>query len=490
MLNSKKTHRPHNNRPGQSSVTSFSAWIAVVLSTLWLAGCGPRELPVPVDIPTPTPFVVKPAVTPPTPTPNRVPVTLRYALWDPLQLPAYQACADQFMAEHPRITIEIEQTESQDYWDKLAAEMAADAAPDVFVNHLTRLPDFIAGGQVLDLEPYVLREGLDDSVYIGRLPRMWILAGERYGLPKDWDTIALVYNRELIAASGVTRGELNRLTWNPQDGGSFEAVLARLTADADGNNALNTDFDPERVAYHGLTMAGTDGGGAFGQEQWSSFAASNGFTFTDYLFAEQYHYDDPALIETFEWYQRLINEAGYHTPFEQIAENDGRQLFLDGKAAIIADGSWMISTYINDAPFDVGFARLPEGPQGRKSMLNSLADSIWSGTAHPEEAWQWVRYLGSVECQLRVGEEGVVFPAIQSGVERMLAHYDEMGVDIHVYTDYLSGEDGIFFFPVTEHVTDVIVIMQPVVEAILRGEAEPAVALPDANDRVNALFVE
>jgi hypothetical protein len=42
--------------------------------------------------------------------------------------------------------------------------------------------------------------------------------------------------------------------------------------------------------------------------------------------------------------------------------------------------------------------------------------------------------------------------------------------------------------PVTEHASQVIEIMQPVIEAILRGQADPAVALPEANQRVNALF--
>ena len=239
-------------------------------------------------------------------------------------------------------------------------------------------------------------------------------------------------------------------------------------------------------------MAGTDGGGAFGQTQWSGLAAGNGFQFTDYMFADYYYYDDPTLIETLAWYQRLINEHGYHTPFEEIVANDGRQLFLDGKAAVIADGSWMISTYVNEASFAVGFAPLPSGPWP-KSMLNSLADSIWAGSAHPEEAWQWVKHLGSVDCQLLVGEQGAVFPALQSGVERMLDHYDERGVDIRAYTEYLAerspGEpESTFLFPVTEHTMEVIAIMQPVIESILDGTADPASVLPAANERVNALF--
>ena len=80
-------------------------------------------------------------------------------------------------------------------------------------------------------------------------------------------------------------------------------------------------------------------------------------------------------------------------------------------------------------------------------------------------------------------------PALQSGVERMLAHYADAGVDVHAYTTYLREDDEqIFLFPVTEHAAAINAVMEPVIAAVLRGEVDPAVALPAANEKVNALF--
>ena len=121
-------------------------------------------------------------------------------------------------------------------------------------------------------------------------------------------------------------------------------------------------------------------------------------------------------------------------------------------------------------------------------MFNGLADSIWSGTAHPEAAWQWVKYLGSVDCQLTVGSYAVVFPAIQSGVERVVAAYEELGIDVSAFTQQAVAPDGVFLFPVTEHAADVNRIVQPAIEAILRGEADPATELPKVDAQVDALF--
>lgn len=463
---------------------------AFLLSALGIgvSGCVPSKLPVPIAVPTQAPLL-EPIQTPtPMPTADQAPVTLRYAMWDPLQVPAYEACAQQFMAQNPYITIVVEQTGGAKYWERLSADLQSGNAPDVFVNHLTHLPDLAAAGYILDLQPLVERDQFDDRIYLGRLPRLWVRAGARYGLPKDWDTIALVYNKDLLDAAGLTEQQVNELTWNPQDGGTFQNALGMLTIDSDGDNALSADFDPEQVVQYGLTMAGRDGGGSSGQQQWSHLAASNGFIFTDHLYADNYHYDDPALIETMTWYQRLIDELGYHTPFEQVVAQDGTELFLSGKAAMIFDGSWTIVRYTRDAPFDVGFARLPIGPLGRKSMFNGLADSIWSGTQHQEAAWAWVKYLGSVECQLEVGDHGVVLPSIRSGVDRMLAHYDELGVDISAYVAQVGEPDGTFLFPVTEHTDGVAAIMQPVIESILRGESDPADVLVEADAQVDALF--
>jgi len=47
----------------------------------------------------------------------------------------------------------------------------------------------------------------------------------------------------------------------------------------------------------------------------------------------------------------------------------------------------------------------------------ALADSIWVGSKHKEEAWKWVKFLGSEDGQKIIADHGVVFPAIKSDAE-------------------------------------------------------------------------
>ena len=131
---------------------------------------------------------------------------------------------------------------------------------------------------------------------------------------------------------------------------------------------------------------------------------------------------------------------------------------------------------------------LPKGPQGRKSMFNGLADSIWVGTKNPDAAWAWVKYAASGECEKIVGTKGVVFPATQDGVNEALKVYSGRGLDVTAFTDLASDPKATFLFPITDNGAEISKIMEPVMDSIFLGQVKAAVALPAANAKVNALF--
>src|SRR5690606_27555066 len=153
---------------------------------------------------------------------------ISYWLWDSNQQPAYQQCAEDFAAEHD-ITVTIEQFGWADYWQGLTTGFASDTAPDVFANHLSYYPEFVAQGQLLGISERIEGDGLDLSIYQDGLADLWQdEEGERYGLPKDFDTVALFYNEQMAADAGLTAESLAELEWNPDDGGTFEQAVAAL----------------------------------------------------------------------------------------------------------------------------------------------------------------------------------------------------------------------------------------------------------------------
>ncbi len=412
-------------------------------------------------------------------------VVIRYQLWDTNQLPPYEECAATFEAANPGIDVQIEQLGWDDYWTGITTGFISGTAPDVFTNHLAKYPEFVALEQLVDIQPLVERDSVPTDIYYPGLADLWARDGARYGLPKDWDTVAVIYNVAMLEAAGIDPAIMDEWTWNLEDGGTFQETIAALTLDTNGNNGLSPDFDPTNVVQYGFVQDGT--GGAYGQTQWSPFAVSTGWTFNDGPWSTTYYYDDPRFIDTVQWWADLSLEYGFAPSFEQISTLGATALFQAGTAAMTINGSWMIGTFLG-SEFEVGFGRLPAGPEGRRSMFNGLADSIWVGTQHLEESWSWVKFLASAECQNIVGASGVVFPAIPEAAAMSQQMRADSGVDVSAFVEQANEENGTFLFPIADFAGEISTIMNEAMDSIMLGQARAADVLPAANAEINDLF--
>ncbi len=411
-------------------------------------------------------------------------VTLEYTLWDADQLPAYEEVAQAFMEEHPEIEINIVQMGWGDYWDDLTRRLAVDDAPDVWTNHVAFFRDFAERGQMLALDDWMAESGrVELDAFMPGLDELFVYEGSTYGLPKDWDTVAVLYNREHLAEAGIDEEELRDLTWNPDDGGSLQELMARLSIDAAGNNGLDADFDANNVVRYGMTWP-FDFMSAWGQTQFAHFAASLGWEFHDET-GSQFYYDDPEFVSAIEW-MRDMTDAGYAMPFED--SESVNELFVAGEASLTTDGSWMIGFYVDGLEDSLGFAPLPAGPEGRNSMFNGLSDAIWAGTDHPEEAWKWVEFMATREAQEIVGSHGVVFPAIESATETAYEVYADRGVDVSAFTELAFDEEQTHLHPIVANATEIDSIMQDAFQRIWLGPVDPAEELSRANAEINELF--
>ncbi|MFC3918566.1 extracellular solute-binding protein [Deinococcus metalli] len=239
-------------------------------------------------------------------------------MWEAAQLPGYQQCARDFTAKNPSITVKIEQTAWDTYWPSLQTRMVAGNAPDVFADHLAKYPTFAANNQLVDIAPLVARDKVSTSGYYKGLAELWTHGGARYGLPKDWDTIALFYNKDALKAAGVSEASLANLTWNPQDGGTFGKLIAQLSVDTKGNRGTSSSFDARNVKRYGFLANYTEGSDPYGQHTWSALAVSTGWTFNNGLWGNTYYYDDARLANTLQWYADLSLKQGFAPPYASV----------------------------------------------------------------------------------------------------------------------------------------------------------------------------
>ncbi len=413
--------------------------------------------------------------------------TVNYFLWDNNQKPVYQQCADAFHAANPNITVKISQYSWDDYWQNLTTGFVAGTAPDVFANHLSKYPEFVTQGQLVPLDATFAKDGVKTDIYQKGLADLWVgQDGKRYGLPKDFDTVAIFYNKALVKAAGYADSDLQQLSWNPTDGGTYEKVIAHLTVDKNGVRGDQAGFDKDHVKVYGLGLDGVPDG--YGQTQWSMYTGSMGWTHTDKNpWGSHYNYDQPAFQNTMTWMRSLI-EKGYMPTLESVTGQNSGDIFGGGKYAMITNGSWMINQMFSYKGVSVGLAPTPLGPDGkRSSMYNGLADSIWTGSQNKPAAAKWVEFLGSAACQDIVGKSGVVFPAIPSGTDLAGAAFKAKGIDVDS-SFLVHVKDGTtFLFPITDHASEIGNIMTPAIGAVLTGKS-PASSLTDANNQVNQLL--
>lgn len=412
-------------------------------------------------------------------------VEVKYMLWDANQLPAYKQCAADFEKKNAGITIKVTQSGWNDYWTTISTGFISGTAPDVFTDHLTKYPEYAKNAQLLDLAPLIQRDKVDTSTYTTGLYDNWSRDGKQYGLPKDWDTIGMVVNMEMAKKAGVSLAELQAMTWNPKDGGSFEQIVRKLSLDGSGNNATNGKFDKKKVSTYGYGFWNTGSGDMMGQTEWSHFAVSNGFKFQDRPWATTFYYDDTKLAETIDYLAGLPNK-GLSASFENSKSLGADAMFVAKKVAMVPQGSWMITHFKTNAKFDHAWVPLPTGPTGtRATMFNGLADSIWAGSKVKEESWKWVKYLGSAECQSTVASYGVVFPAVKGMAEKAIEVQKAKGVDSSAFLTMAKSKT--YLPPIADGGSEISEVMKTALETVLMGRSDATSALKAANTKVNQL---
>ncbi|MCL6590919.1 MAG: sugar ABC transporter substrate-binding protein [Firmicutes bacterium] len=336
-------------------------------------------------------------------------VTLRYALWDSNQMPAMEASIKEFMKQNPDIDVKVELVGWNDYWTKITTGVAAGTLPDVFWGHLAYFSGLITKGALMDLTPYIKRDKVDLSIYYPALVDNWKYKGKQYGIPKDWDTICIFYNKELFDKAGVPYPSED-WSWNPKDGGEFLQIAQKLTIDANGKNATEKGFDKNKIVQFGLA----DLAAANMQTGWINFVWMNGGTgVIDKPYGTKFVLDQPKAVEAIQFWADLVAKYNVSpaTGGQTASSASGWELLKGGKAAMVPQGSWMLSD-ARTFTFKWDVAMLPKGPAGRYSAFNGLAHNIFAKTKYPEQAWKLAKWMDSYESQRIVSEQGVVFPAI------------------------------------------------------------------------------
>jgi multiple sugar transport system substrate-binding protein len=128
---------------------------------------------------------------------------ITFQLWgSPQEGEVWTRVADAFHAEHPDITVKVEVADWDSYWEKLRVLVSGGTPPDVFAMDAPLYPDWQSRGALLNLQPYL---DADPSALDGVFPvtlEVYKTPEGHFGLPRDFQTIVLYYNKAMFDAAG------------------------------------------------------------------------------------------------------------------------------------------------------------------------------------------------------------------------------------------------------------------------------------------------
>jgi len=329
--------------------------------------------------------------------------TITYGFWDTAQEAAIVAQIEAFNAHFPAITVEPQIVPWADYWTKLQTGVAGGETFNVFWINSASLPVYASAGALLPIDSIVGGDGTDLANFAAPLVEMYAWEGSQYGIPRDFDTIALYFNRDIFDAAGVAYPD-DTWTWE-----TFRSVSEQLT-------------DPDAAIWGaGLQTSW--------QENYYNFIYQNGGR----LLSDDLTtcvVDSPEASEAFAYLAGFF--ADELTPSIAIQQSNpvADSLFPAGQVALLPGGSFRAGAY-GQADANIDVAPLPQGKE-RATVAHGLANVIWASGANPGASLELVKWLAGDEAETILGESGATIPSYAGLQEPWLSANSDMNLQVFV----------------------------------------------------------
>src|SRR5437763_3795029 len=385
-------------------------------------------------------------------------VTLTVAGWS--SPPAEDALVQQnlhnFEALHPNIKINWSPIPG-DYPTKMRANVASNTVPDAFYLQPSMSSEYISSGKLLNLSPYMARDKVNASDHYPALLNPFVCNnGQVYGLPKDWNSLGVFYNKQMFQTAGVPVPSAN-WTWS-----DLQNDAQKLTKNPGSPNSV----------YGVVLSADLSRWGAFLLESGGAVLNKDG---------TQAMFNSPAGMKALQYYDSFFKNNTGALPTTVGAPWSG-DAFGKHRAAMVIEGGWLIpymaSTYPN---VQYGIAPLPMSPDGKRANLTfTNAWSAYSGTKHPEAVWELIKYMTGSTVQESQLNAGFALPTLKSLANApYFTSHPEFKVLFdaapYSFADYYGSQD-----------TTIHTDLGNAIDAVLLNKQDPQSALNDAATKINS----
>lgn len=346
---------------------------------------------------------------------------ITYGIWDENQVPALEANIAAFNEVYPNIEVNIDITPWAQYWTKLQTQASGDTLPDVFWMNGPNFQLYAANEQLEPMTGLIDSGEVDPANYVATLNDLYSYDGAQYGLPKDFDTVALWYNQAILTEAGVATPD-DTWTWD------------------DFHTAAKTVSD--NLADQGIYGVAT--GLTGGQEgYYNTILQAGGHVLSDD--GTTSGYDDPKTIAGLQFWADLIAD-GSSPSLQQLSDTPHNAWFTSGKTAFFWSGTWSVAELAAaDNAADINVAPLPQDEQ-EATVIHGLANVVSAASTNKGAAQAFQAYLGTEAAQTLQAEMGAANPAFIGAGGAFIDSVPNF--DLQVFID--EADNYAFPFPVSK----------------------------------------
>jgi raffinose/stachyose/melibiose transport system substrate-binding protein len=376
----------------------------LVLASMLLAACGTpaapaTEAPAATEAPqaTSAPAATEaPAATQP-PAAEKVTIKWWHITTKDPGLSDWKKMADDYMAAHPNVTIEITVLENEAFKTKLTTVMQSGEVPDIFQSWGGgTFNQQVKAGLLKDITADLAADpAWRDSFAPGALG-VYSSQGKNYGVPWDMGMVGFWYNKALFEKAGIKNPPT---TWTEY----LDAVKALKAASITPISIGEGDKWPGMHFWNYLATR------ICGQAKFEAAMARTG-SFTD-----------PCFVDAGKKLQDLLALQPFQDGFLGATHDEMQATFGNGKAAMELSGQWAPSTSkANSADQkglgeNLGLFGFPavEGGAGDGTDVVGGGNGFAIGKNAPAEAIDFVKYLTSVANQTIIAKNGSGIPVVK-----------------------------------------------------------------------------
>ncbi len=372
-------------------------------------------------------------------------VHITFSAWgDPEELDVWNQIVADFESANPSIKVSVEVSDWTSYWDKLKTQLAANTPPDIFAMDAPLFLDYQTRGVLLNLLPYLDKNpDMLKDIYPQTLDAYSVSDGY-YGLPRDFQTIVLFYNKDMFDEAGVAYPTAD-WTWD-----DLRAASKQLTKEVDGKMQYGFYFDHWDMEPGWSEALWSYGGDIISADHTRTLIGS-----PEARQAWQMLYD-----------MMFVDKS---TPDDNTVGQYGFDLFQAGVAAMTPMGHWAVPSY-STGGFNFDVAPMPKGASGHATSVNSAGFVVAKASQHPDEAFKFIQYVLSASGQTRLAELGFACPVLKSVAESPV-FLEQEGVSLNQQV-FLDSLEFAHMKPVFKGYDEWASVVGDGMGAVWRGEAE------------------